>query len=428
MERIAMVFEDACSPVANDLVSPWTDEVRLSDASYHESGMSDDSGSTCLMQPFVHQVGGHSNMFTYEGNTVCKPLFEKEYNFYRQMPEEMRPFAPICEGNFDVMLLKDADSQVRISIVSPIRPLQARDALDPDTEYENGQFNQGIPEDQTERPSTVFSNTKLEKNPWSVWCHKRMYARMDSDRPEGPKKYIILKNAVIGFKAPSILDLKMGTRQHGLDDTEYKIGRKTSKCLSSTSCTLGFRVGGMQVYQRTTGNNIHCDKFMGEAASKDTVHKLFQKFLSNGVRLRLEVIDLFVEKLRAILKVMVKRCDVRMFSSSLMMVYEGIENPGEEGEDLADGRVVEGEECSGSDDSNLIQSFPSSASYSAASSSAKTASGLKVEIKMIDFAQSFHTASRTDVKFVGPDIGYIYGLESLIKIFLNVKERYKESW
>jgi inositol-hexakisphosphate kinase len=70
------------------------------DDSRHASGVgtaSDQIESTSL-QPFVHQVGGHSNMFTYEGNTICKPLFEKEYEFYRTMPEEIKPFAPICKG------------------------------------------------------------------------------------------------------------------------------------------------------------------------------------------------------------------------------------------------------------------------------------------------------------------------------------------
>ena len=50
------------------------------------------------LEPFVHQVGGHSGMFCFDESTVCKPLIPREQKFYEMMPKCMQRFTPEYRG------------------------------------------------------------------------------------------------------------------------------------------------------------------------------------------------------------------------------------------------------------------------------------------------------------------------------------------
>ena len=51
------------------------------------------------LEPFVHQVGGHSTMLRYSDSTVCKMLIPREHQFYKTMPLEMKEFTPQYRGS-----------------------------------------------------------------------------------------------------------------------------------------------------------------------------------------------------------------------------------------------------------------------------------------------------------------------------------------
>ncbi|GAA6080280.1 inositol hexakisphosphate kinase 1 isoform X1, partial [Tachysurus ichikawai] len=92
-----------------------------------------------------------------------------------------------------------------------------------------------------------LSAEKISHNPWSLRCHKQQLSRMRSESKERKLyKFLLLENVVHHFSCPCILDLKMGTRQHGDDASEEKAARQMKKCEQSTSATLGVRVCGMQ--------------------------------------------------------------------------------------------------------------------------------------------------------------------------------------
>ena len=58
---------------------------------------------------------------------------------------------------------------------------------------------------------------------------------------------MVLENLTSKFSSPSILDLKVGTRQHGDDIPEAKKRKHMKTVAESTSSTLGVRICGMQV-------------------------------------------------------------------------------------------------------------------------------------------------------------------------------------
>lgn len=61
-------------------------------------------GGGVPLEPFVHQVGGHSSMMRYDDHTVCKPLISREQRFYESLPPEMKEFTPEYKGILFIIL------------------------------------------------------------------------------------------------------------------------------------------------------------------------------------------------------------------------------------------------------------------------------------------------------------------------------------
>lgn len=64
--------------------------TQTSNANIHKGAMP--------LEPFVHQVGGHSCMLRYDDTSVCKPLINREHHFYQIMPHDLRQFTPQFRG------------------------------------------------------------------------------------------------------------------------------------------------------------------------------------------------------------------------------------------------------------------------------------------------------------------------------------------
>ncbi|XP_056308702.1 inositol hexakisphosphate kinase 1, partial [Danio aesculapii] len=237
------------------------------------------------LEPFIHQVGGHTSMMRYDDHTVCKPLITREQRFYESLPPEMKEFTPEYKGV--VLVCFEGDSDGYINLVA--YPYEESEGLDheelserdqPRRKHSRRSLHRSSSEHKEDRhahesdgndnlqelksplldlqmhsdvpfqmldSNSGLSSEKISHNPWSLRCHKQQLSRMRSESKDRKLyKFLLLENVVHHFKYPCILDLKMGTRQHGDDASEEKAARQMKKCEQSTSATLGVRVCGMQ--------------------------------------------------------------------------------------------------------------------------------------------------------------------------------------
>lgn len=62
------------------------------------SGVMGEEYESVPLQPFLHQVSGHTGMFQYDDKTVCKPLNVRENNFYLNVPHNLKQFTAEFRG------------------------------------------------------------------------------------------------------------------------------------------------------------------------------------------------------------------------------------------------------------------------------------------------------------------------------------------
>ncbi|CAH6720277.1 hypothetical protein CLIB1444_03S08328 [[Candida] jaroonii] len=218
-------------------------------------------------------------------------------------------------------------------------------------------------------------------------------------------EYLVMEDLTNFYQKPFIIDLKMGTRQYGINSSSEKIKRQQIKCKKSTSRQLGVRLCGLQLWQNNS--QVILDKYYGRKLNEQQFLNDLFKFLDpqDSVQQISHKIKVIVKELEKLYEVMENLENYRLYGCSILIIYEGglikeHENGqvNGNGNDFDDEKFKKQKQTVNIDDDN---------------------DPFKITIKLIDFSKTLLNYTSKSSK----DYGFLKGLVNVIGMFRSIGEQ-----
>ncbi|ORZ08693.1 hypothetical protein BCR42DRAFT_455445 [Absidia repens] len=278
------------------------------------------------------------------------------------------------------------------------------------------QQQQGREAITTTSESASWRPRKEPTNPWSVQMYQRDLEKVSVDDTQ---QFILIEDLTDEIKYPCVLDLKMGTRQHGVYSNSTKMLSQTKKCERSTSLRLGVRISGMQVYNVNDGQFLFEDKYKGRSLTQHGFRDSLVRYFDNGHGCHIIHLPALIRKLVLIYRIIQTMDSFRFYASSLLIIYDAADNTKDKG-DADQEDVLVDKRRKRRIDVRLIDFAKSVTKHEWISYRQEfTYPPSKYEGGGGSYAQTQSVGLLDDNDDgIGPDLGYLLGVHSLISCFV----------